>query len=127
VFFPDPKVAVATLIEQDGKVLLVQRAHNPFRGKWMLPAGFVDAGEDPQEAAVREVEEETSLQVDITQLRDVFANRAYEGGADIIIVYQGEVISGELKAGDDAAQAIFFSRDHLPALAFESTKRILFM
>ncbi|MGB9673441.1 MAG: NUDIX domain-containing protein, partial [Anaerolineales bacterium] len=47
IYFADPKVAVATLIIQDGKVLLARRVNVPGQGQWTLPAGFVDAGEDP--------------------------------------------------------------------------------
>jgi len=54
-------VAVAVLIERDGKVLLVRRANTPQKGMWTLPAGFVDAGEDPAQAAERECLEETGL------------------------------------------------------------------
>ena len=53
IHFADPKVAAAVLVEQDGSVLLVRRVNEPFRGLWTLPAGFVDAGEDPARAAER--------------------------------------------------------------------------
>jgi ADP-ribose pyrophosphatase YjhB (NUDIX family) len=125
IYFPDPKVAVAVLIEENSRVLLVKRAHNPYRGKWMLPAGFVDAGEDPREAAVREVKEETHLDIRITDLIDVIGERAYDGGADILIVFRANIVSGELKAGDDAAGAGFFSPKELPPMAFPSSKDIL--
>jgi ADP-ribose pyrophosphatase YjhB (NUDIX family) len=51
VHFPDPKVAVGVWIEKDGEILLVRRANSPGLGKWILPSGFVDAGEDPKDAA----------------------------------------------------------------------------
>ena len=54
VYYADPKVAVAALIEQNGQVFLVRRANDPQRGLWSMPAGFVDAGEDPAEAVVRD-------------------------------------------------------------------------
>jgi len=52
VYFPDPKVAAAVLIEKDDQVLLVRRAVDPRRGKWTLPAGFIDAGEDLDQDAI---------------------------------------------------------------------------
>jgi len=125
IFFPDPKVAVAVVVQDGEEVLLVKRAFNPFRGKWMLPAGFVDAGEDPEVAAVREVREETSLKVKIDELFMVLSGQEYDKGAHIIIVYRARVLNGELSAGDDASQAAYFSRDELPPLAFESSKKIL--
>ncbi len=124
-FFPDPKVAVAVLIEQDDRVLLVRRVHPPEQGRWTLPAGFVDAGEDPVQAAIRECREETGLSVAITGLLDVLAVKAHPEGADILLVYRGRVLGGTLTAGDDADRAAFFPRHRLPPLAFASTRRIL--
>ena len=126
VFFPDPKVAVAVFVEQDEKILLVQRGVHPQRGLWALPAGFVDAGENPLRAAERECLEETGLQVRVTGLIDVLANDDQcPGSADMIIIYRAETDSGQLRAGDDAQQAIFFERSNLPPLAFQSTHKVL--
>lgn len=124
-FFPDPKVAVAALIEQQGRVLLVRRVHPPERGRWTLPAGFVDAGEDPAQAVVRECREETGLRVQVDALLDVLAVREHPAGADILIVYRAHVLDGRLAPGDDADRAAFFPLDALPPLAFASTRRIL--
>ncbi len=125
IYFIDPKVAAATLIEVDGRVLLVRRANEPFRGLWTLPAGFVNGGEDPAEAAMRECLEETGLSVRITRVLDVIAGQEHERGADFIIVYHAEVVSGELCAADDADAAEWFARDQLPPLAFKATQKIL--
>jgi len=123
--FPDPKVAAAVLVVRDAQILLVQRANPPKRNQWTFPAGFVDAGEDPAQAAIRECHEETGLNVEITELVDVVSVADLAGAADILILYHARIIGGELQAGDDAAQAGFFSRKGLPPLAFVSTKKIL--
>jgi 8-oxo-dGTP diphosphatase len=125
VYFPDPKVAVAVLIRTDNQVLLVQRTFDPKRGLWTLPSGFVDAGEDPKQAAIRECLEETGLAIRNIHLLDVLFSQEHPRGASILIIYQGEVDSGQLTAGDDARQAVFFSVDDLPPLAFASTQKIL--
>ena len=125
IFFPDPKVAAAVLVEQDGKILLVRRVNQPHQGFWTLPAGFVDAGEDPARAAERECLEETGLQVQVTVLLDVIPGQEHPAGAHIVIIYRVMVIAGELKAGDDADGVGFFDRDGLPPLGFEATKRVL--
>lgn len=125
IHFPDPKVAAAVLVEQDGKVLLARRVNEPQRGLWTLPAGFVDAGEDPARAAERECLEETGLKVRVVRLRDVMAGQEHERGAHIFIVYDAEVIGGEIRPGDDVDRAGFFSRDSLPELAFNTTRRLL--
>ncbi len=125
IYFPDPKVAVAALVCDRGKVLLVRRTNEPMRGLWTLPAGFVDAGEDPALAAERECREETGLIVRTTRLVDVIAGQAHARGADILIVYQAEINSGTLQPGDDADRAQFFDPAGLPPLAFASTQTIL--
>lgn len=125
VYFTDPKVAAAVIIEQNGQVLLTRRANEPFRGFWSLPAGFVDAFEDPASAAARECREETGLMVEITGLVDVIAGREHRRGADIIIVYRARVTGGELQAGDDADEVGFFDYDALPPLAFNATQKVL--
>lgn len=125
IHFQDPKVAAAVLIEQDGRVLLVRRVNEPFRGMWTLPAGFVNGGEDPAEAAARECLEETGLSVRITRVLDVISGKEHERGADFIIVYHAEVISGELVPADDADAAEWFTRNALPPLAFRATQKVL--
>jgi 8-oxo-dGTP diphosphatase len=125
VYFPDPKVAVAVLIKKNQQVLLVQRTYDPQKGHWTMPSGFVDAGEDPVEAARRECLEETGLHVENIQLLDVLFSQEHPRGASILILYSAEIRSGDLKAGDDAKQAAFFSAGHLPRLAFASTQSIL--
>ncbi|HEY6074394.1 MAG TPA: NUDIX hydrolase [Anaerolineales bacterium] len=125
IHFEDPKVAAAVLVQQDGRVLLVRRVNEPFRGRWTLPAGFVDAGEDPAEAAARECREETGLEVRILGVLDVVAGREHPRGADFVIVYSAEVLSGTLQPADDADLAEWFAMDELPALAFRATEVIL--
>lgn len=124
--FVDPKVAVCVLVERDGQVLLIRRKGEPERGKWSLPAGFVDAGEAPARAAEREALEETGLRVRVTALLDVIARSEASEGADILIVYRADVLEGELVAGDDADEARYFLREQLPAeLAFASTRLVI--
>ncbi len=125
IYFPDPKVAVAVVIMVNDQVLLVQRMFDPQKGHWTLPSGFIDAGEDPLEAARRECFEETGFNITNIHLLDVLFSQEHPRGASILIIYQAEIQSGMLTAGDDASQAAFFSLADLPPLAFSSTKAIL--
>ncbi len=125
VHFIDPKVAVGLVITRADQLLLIQRRNDPERGKWSVPAGFVDAGEDPARAAEREALEETGLQTAVTGLLDVYAKVQSTEGADILIVYTARVVGGQLQPGDDAAQADYFSPTNLPELAFTSTEKIV--
>ena len=125
IHFADPKVAAAVLVEKDGRILLVRRVMQPFQGLWTLPAGFVDAGEDPAEAAVRECLEETGLTVRVTRVLDIIPGSEHERGADFVIVYHAEVVDGILNPADDADAAEWFARDQIPPLAFRATQIIL--
>lgn len=125
IHFQDPKVAAAVLVEDGSRVLLVRRANEPFRGLWTLPAGFVNGGEDPARASERECLEETGLNVKVKRVVDVISGREHERGADFIIVYAAEVISGDLAPADDADAAEWFERTALPPLAFDATQKIL--
>ncbi len=125
IHFQDPKVAAAVLVEEGSRVLLVRRANEPFRGLWTLPAGFVNAGEDPAEAAARECLEETGLCVSVKRVLDVIPGREHKRGADFIIVYTAEMVSGELTPSDDADAVDWFERTALPPLAFDATQKVL--
>ncbi|MFQ5435657.1 MAG: NUDIX domain-containing protein [Anaerolineae bacterium] len=122
IHFTDPKVGVGVFVVQAGKVLLVRRRMKPERGKWSIPAGFLDYGEDPQVTAVREALEETGLTVEIEGVVDVYHNPPGQGGASIFILYRARAVDGRLQAGDDADAAGFFALDELPELAFASTR-----
>ncbi|MCI0398448.1 MAG: NUDIX hydrolase [Chloroflexi bacterium] len=123
IHFTDPKVGIGVLVQHQGKVLLVQRAMTPEQGKWSIPAGFLDHGEEPKAVAAREVLEETNLRVEVGELLGVYHNplALEQGGASIFILYRARLLGGELRAGDDALAAGFFSPDEMPELAFAST------
>lgn len=125
IHFRDPKVAASVLVEQAGKILLVKRVMMPLQGTWTLPAGFVDADEDPRDAAAREVLEETGLIVEIGELCDLIYGPEHERGASIVIVYRAHVTGGILQAQDDAEDARFFGPDEIPELGFEATKKVV--
>lgn len=125
VHFVDPKVAAAVLVEKDGRVLLVRRANEPQRGLWTLPAGFVNGGEDPSKAAERECLEETGLIVEVKRVLDVIAGLEHDRGADFLIVYEAQIVSGEMSPADDADAAEWFSYSDLPPLAFKATQKVL--
>ena len=128
VHFHDPKVAAVVFIVRDGKVLLVKRGIEPGLGKWALPAGYIDAHEDPREAAVREVKEETGLTVQITDLLDVTTPvPSDKAKASILILFEASVIGGSIRPRDDAVEAVFFTPETIPAdqIAFNSTRMLL--
>ena len=97
-----PFVVVAVIIEKDGKILLVQESQID-RGQWNHPAGWLDKGENPIEAAKREAEEETGLQVEITHLLGIYnfiKDRMFnEDGIDrhmLKLVFVGSAVETEI-------------------------------
>ncbi len=126
VVFFDPKVATVAFLKMDDRVLLVKRGVDPGKGRWAFPAGFVDAGESPEEATRREVLEETGLSISRLRLLDVFSRNAHDGGtADIIIAYAADPASGELHPDDDVDAAAWFDKDHLPEMVFATTETLV--
>jgi 8-oxo-dGTP diphosphatase len=124
VHFPDPKLAVGVATFRAGELLLVRRSMNPGRGRWALPGGYVDAGEDPRATAARETREETGVEVAVGDVVDVFANPPEDGGA-VFVLFDATWRSGEPAAGDDADDAGFFARDALPETVFASTAAVI--
>lgn len=124
VFF-DPKVAVVVFVTDGDCVLLVRRSADPGKGLWALPAGFVDADEDPRAAAVREALEETGLIVEVDRLLGLLHRPDAYGLADIVIAYAARATGGVLQAGDDAEAVAWFSRDHLPVMALATTHLLI--
>jgi 8-oxo-dGTP diphosphatase len=120
VHYADPKVAVGVAVFRDDRLLLVRRVMEPGRGRWTVPGGFLDIGEDPRMAAAREVAEEAAVEVEVGDVLDVFANSPEEGST-VFVLFAGRWVRGEPAAGDDADEAAFFGRDELPPLAFSST------
>ncbi len=105
---------------------MVQRKYPPYVGGWTLPAGYVEWDETPEQAAVRETQEETGLQVVTSGLFGVFPWRhefndgqSHDNG--LLVVYLAAVAGGELQAGDDAQAVGWFAADALPEqIAFVS-------
>ncbi len=127
IHFDDPKVAVAALISDGERVVLVRRAAVPAIGYWALPAGYMDADELPEEALVREVAEETGLTVRVVSLHAIAPLAGWAERRGILLLYLAEPASGELAAHDDASEARWFTAGEIPweELAFESTEQSL--
>ncbi len=126
ILFRDPKVSAGALVSQDGKVLLARRAVNPEMGKWYVPAGFVEFDETVAEAAVREIREETGLEIALNGLLGMYDFGSAERGRGTLVLYWGTVTGGTLQAGDDVDAAGFFGADELPPdIAFETSRQAL--
>jgi ADP-ribose pyrophosphatase YjhB (NUDIX family) len=122
---------VGLYVVKDGKVLLVRRGNEPGRGKWSLPGGRIRFGERSEEAALREMREETGLEVRLRRVVDVVDVFWRSEGGEllehfVIVDFEAEVIGGELRPADDALDARWFSPEELKGLEMtESTRRFL--
>jgi ADP-ribose pyrophosphatase YjhB (NUDIX family)/GNAT superfamily N-acetyltransferase len=126
VLYRNPVPGVGVLVEIEGKILLVQRGQMPFKGWWALPAGYIEADESVEEAAVRECKEETGLDVELLELFGVYSFPEGPVQSGIIIFFRAQPVGGELRAGDDAQDVRTFSPDELPEkLAFRTHREVL--
>lgn len=114
VHYPQLKVSAAALVESHGKLLLVQRAEEPWKGCWYLPAGYVETDESPMAAAEREAFEETGLRVAVTNLFNIYYFDDDPRGNGILIVYRCEIIGGTLAGNAEVMMCGYFSPEDLP-------------
>ncbi len=116
-----PRATVDVIVEVDGGIVLIRRRHPPEG--WAIPGGFIDAGESAENAARREIREETSLDVELLALLGVYSDpRRDPRGPTISAVYIGRA-RGQPRADDDAADVGVFDETHLPEpLAFDHAR-----
>jgi len=125
-YYAKNALGAAVLIEEDNRILLVRRAHDPYKDWWMLPAGFVEYGEDAAETAAREALEEAGLLVEIDGYAGIYFGAGDPRGASHLAVFKARRIGGTVTAGDDAAEARWFGRDEIPErIAFEAHRKAL--
>ena len=119
-----PLLTVDAIIQHnDGGIVLVKRGHDPFKGKWALPGGFVEVGETCERACLREVKEETGLAVKIVCLMGVYSDPKRDPrGHTVSVIYVCETVGGELKGGDDAELAKSFNDMENMEFAFDHAK-----
>ncbi|VEN75064.1 NUDIX hydrolase [Candidatus Desulfarcum epimagneticum] len=121
---PIPATCVVA-VDKSGRILLVKRSEPPKVGFWCLPGGFMELGETPEGAALREFEEETGLSGKIEILLGVSTNPSDQYHTVLMMGYLVKKYSGILTPGDDASDAAFFSRDRMPEIAFSSHRRFI--
>lgn len=126
ILYINPTPAVAIILMKNQKILLVKRKYEPCQGAWSLPAGFVEYDETTKETAIREVKEETNLDIEVKELFGVFPGFDDPRVHVVLIVYWGEIVSGHPYPGDDAEKVRFYSLDNLPKnIAFSAHREIL--
>lgn len=126
VNYRNPRPTSTALVLYKNKLLLTKRARAPFKGSWDLPGGFIERGENADEAAIRELKEETGLDIKITKFFDVYTDK-YTCGSDsfhtLCVLYIATANKVSLKAMDDVCEAKWFAKKDIPKkIAFKSNQ-----
>lgn len=131
VFYINPAPAIAVIIENDEQqILLTKRKHDPKKGYWDLPGGFIVPGEDIDTSAKRELKEELGVDIEVKKVvgfytgEYIFQNVAYPV-LDVAIV--AKIIDGNPSPADDVAEYAFFPKEKAQQqqLAFSRVRREL--
>ena len=130
--YPDrPIVGVGVVVFRGDDVLLIKRAKPPVSDRWSIPGGAQEIGETVRETALREVAEETGLEVEILDLIDVVDGITRDEGGRAkyhytLVDFVARWLSGEARAASDAAAARWVSHDALDGIAlWDETRRIV--
>jgi len=129
VHYRNAKPCAGALVTRDRRLLLVKRSIEPYLGCWDIPGGFLEADEHPRAGAIREVREETGLDVELTELLGLYMGRYSYGDPEatcLNIYFLARVVGGLEQPNDDGADLAWFAPDELPdAIAFEHVHQVL--
>jgi len=117
-----PLLGVGAIVIERQRVLLVRRANPPLQGQWSIPGGVVETGETTREAVVREVQEETGLEVKPVEFLEVFERILRDENSRVryhyvLMDYLCQVIGGAARAGSDVTELCWASADQLKELS----------
>lgn len=124
IFYLGPKLVAGALFELGSGIVLIQRDIEPGYGKWTFPGGFAERGERAEDAARREVLEESGLEIEVGEIVGLYS---YEDQIPVIAVFAARVIGGQPTPLDETRAVKSFPRDDLPwsEIAFPSTEDAL--
>jgi ADP-ribose pyrophosphatase YjhB (NUDIX family) len=115
VLYQNPAPTASALVVDDaGRVMLARRGIEPFRGMWDAPGGFMRPGENGEEAARRELEEETGLEIAVGPVLAILPDTYGEGTATLNIFYLARIVGGTPAPASDVSEIAWFGRDELP-------------
>ncbi len=115
IFYQNPKPCVSVLVLDQDRLLLAKRAIEPFKDWWDIPGGFLELDEHPEQGAVRELAEETGLQIRPVELLGIYMDTYGDGGESTLnLCYVAELLGGQPRPGSDVAQLAWFELGALP-------------
>lgn len=125
IYYQNPLPSAAVLVKNNrSEVLLVKRGIEPGKGQWALPSGFIEITETPEQACLRELEEETGLKGEIIRLVGVYSQKSIFYKNVLIVGYEVKA-RGKVIPGSDSLEAEFFSPEKLPNIPFSSHREII--
>ena len=125
IIYVNPIPAVALIVLNARNVLLTLRDIEPNSGKWCLPGGFIEWGENPEEGARRELLEETGITGNEISLIGLYDSITEKRLHVIVVAYQVLTWRGDPVAGDDASDVRWFDINAIPPLAFTVHEKLL--
>jgi 8-oxo-dGTP diphosphatase len=124
--YRNPIPAAGAIIDNGLGLLLVKRKYTPYIGDWCFPAGFMEYGESPQHCCIRELKEETGLDIKIEKLFNVYAGQDDPRTRAVLILYLANTDGSAPIPGDDALEARYFDFESLPSnVAFASHRQAI--
>jgi ADP-ribose pyrophosphatase YjhB (NUDIX family) len=117
IHYQNPKVLVACMMSWEDKLLWMRRAQPPFAGSWGAPMGFMEEGETPRMAAVRELREETLVDVDPDSL-SLYIVGSLVRMNQIHVVFRGRMPSASFGIGEEALEVALFAEHEMPWAQF---------
>lgn len=115
IFWNNPRPCVSAIIRKSDKILLLKRAAEPLKNYWCLPGGVIEYDEKPEDSIVREVKEETNLDIKIVKLVGVYLIDNDPRGNGIDVIYEGKIANDTFEIGKEHSQFDFFSFQNLPS------------
>ena len=127
IHYENPKPTATLICPRGNSILLGRRAFDPGKGEWGLPGGFMELNETLEEAAMRELKEETNLEGKVNRILGTCSHYGSIFGDILLIGVVVDILSNweEMKAGDDVSELHFFNINELPILAFDCHQKIV--
>ena len=120
-YYKNPIPASAcVIINQDDELLIIKRKIAPAAGEWALPSGYIEIDQDPAQAAVEEMQEETGLKGEVVDFLGYYSDNSPIYEKVISFGFLMKVTGGKLQAGDDASEACYVPLAQVQELAFTS-------
>jgi len=126
IYYKNPVPASAcVLINESNELLLVKRKFSPHADEWALPSGYIELWQTPEECAVDELFEETGIIGEVDSFIDFYTGYSPIYIRTLSFGFLMKGVGGELQAGDDAQEAVFFKQNELPPICFWSHQHFL--